>query len=131
MLHNLDNDRIPGIGYVPHVLNLLARNDRQVVHASVPLDASSYGAIGCMAASFVDIGGYDESLPYPSGCQDTDLIKRLEGVGLSVVRVAAEALAGFGISNDQAANSVWRQHLRAKAICSVVVGWGGEGGTPR
>ena len=85
-----------------------------VIHASVPCDASSYGFIACSAADFVRIGGYDEALPYPSGCQDTDLIKRLQGVGLEYIRVSSAALAGFGISNDKPTDSVWRDHLRAK-----------------
>ena len=134
MLHNLDNDRIVGKGYVEHVLKMFDADDRRIVHASVPMDASSYAAIGCSAVCFADIGGYDESLPYPSGCQDTDLIKRLQGVGYSLVRVASESLAGFGISNDQVVNSNWRARLKAKAGCSSVVAGrecGREGGSTR
>ena len=126
MLHNLDNDRIIGKDYVPHVLQLYNADSRRIVHASVPGDASSYGQIGYPAKSFVDIGGYDEMLPYPSGCQDCDIIKRLQGVGFSLTRVASEALAGWGVSNDQAANSNWRAHLRAKVGCSSVGRQGGR-----
>ena len=121
VLHNLDNDRIVGNGYVQHVLKKFEVDKFRIVHANVSDDASSYGAIGCTADKFVHIGGYDESLPYPSGCQDTDLIKRLQGVGLSLWRVPSEALVGFGIPNDRVANSSWRDHLRAKVGVVVVV----------
>ena len=85
-----------------------------VVHASIPCDASSSGAIGCLAPAFTDLRGYDESLPYPSGCQDTDLIKRLQGIGVPMERVASSVLAGSGISNAKVTGSVWRDHLKAK-----------------
>ena len=120
VLHNLDNDRIIGQHYVPTLLDHFSRrawradNKGVIIHASIPNDASSYGAIGCLATAFTYLRGYDESLPYPSGCQDTDLIKRLQGIGVPMVRIASAAQAGFGISNDKVTGSVWRDHLKAK-----------------
>ena len=81
VLHNLDNDRIFGQHYVQHVLETMddrkwRQNGGCVVHAPIPGDASSYGGIAYLATHFSDIGGYDESLPYPSGCQDTDMLRR-------------------------------------------------------
>ena len=117
VLHNLDNDRIIGQHFVQRLCSTFDDPKYRhgvLVHASVPMDASSYGGIACTASAFCYVGGYDEQLPYPSGCQDTDLIKRLEGVGVQLVRVASEAQAGFGISNDAVSGSVWREHLKAK-----------------
>ncbi len=99
LVMNLDNDRVIGHRQPSELLRAF-REQRHVLHCANPYDVGSYGLLGCSAALFRGAGGYNEQF-LPSGCQDTDLLRRLQlGLAGTIVKLQGAEIVGFGIPND-------------------------------
>ena len=113
-MQNLDNDRIIGPSFIGEVMAEIRCRPDAIVHSTSTEDPSSCGMIACTARRFLDVNGYDEGLPWPSGCQDFDLIKRLQGAGGTLVRIRDRHTIGFGVPNDTLTSDNTRQGILAK-----------------
>ncbi|MCP4240663.1 MAG: hypothetical protein GY772_08880, partial [bacterium] len=97
---NLDCDRIVYAGFAPRLLRLFQQQTDAVAHASNNWHSGTYGTVGCSVARYRALRGYDEDF-LPSGCQDTDLMRRLQRAGCPLVRVTAANEVGYTLPNSE------------------------------
>lgn len=113
LLCNLDGDRFLGHGFASTLLRELGARPA-VVRLASTADEGSAGIVATRADAFLNVGGYDESLPYPSGCQDFDLVFRLERTGVPKVTIRDGHVIGWGLANDGVLSAGRRASIVAK-----------------
>jgi hypothetical protein len=74
-------------------------------------DPGCTGRIMITCKMFRQLGGYDESMPRPSGCQDTDLVLRMKEQG-QVCIVWGAQYVGFSLPNHESDD--WKQNVKEK-----------------
>ena len=82
---NLDGDIIVAPEFIEHAISTtreMNQPDSKCVGVQYGCeDTGCTGRILMSVRMFRHLGGYDEDLPYPAGCQDVDLRKRLMKIG--------------------------------------------------
>lgn len=81
---NLDADNLLLHGYDELVVKEVCRKPGRFLS---PPDNSFYGKIACRKSDFLKAGGYNERLSYGMAYEDTDLVERLEALGLDRVQL--------------------------------------------
>jgi hypothetical protein len=120
---NIDCDRL----FPSELISLVATtfccdpdaNQWRVVHAGG--HASTCGTVFTFAASFFELGGYDEEDTGPTGAQDVDLVLRFKEAGrqagcIQLYRFQDVNVVGCAIPNDSESQitSMWKDHIKAK-----------------
>ena len=102
MVVNIDNDRVFPPQLVHECLRRFGGGSIDVAHIYNNWCMGSDGTIAMRVEVFEKLHGYDEGLPYPSGCQDYDLVRPAKAmVGKErYCHVDERSIVGWSIHNS-------------------------------